>query len=140
MDGVFKKTFKEITQPIQQNPLGMGGFEFHVVAEHRGELLRGDLAVVRPRRQIVVAVVLVVVVLFMFNSADLRSLMIMASFSMVLGLFSKVRLRSSCSISNTTHSQRAFTVALLGSSLKTLISPKNAGLSAYEDVQLYILI
>jgi hypothetical protein len=36
----------------------MGGFEFHVVAEHRGELLRGDLAVVRPRREIVVAVVL----------------------------------------------------------------------------------
>ena len=58
MDGVFEKTLKEITEPIQQDPLGMGGFEFHVVAEHRGELLRGDLAVVRPRREIVVAVVL----------------------------------------------------------------------------------
>jgi hypothetical protein len=33
----------------------MGGFEFHVVAEHWGELLRADLAVVRPGRQIVVA-------------------------------------------------------------------------------------
>jgi hypothetical protein len=58
MDGVFEKTLKEITESIQQDPLGMGGFEFHVVAEHRGELLRVDLAVVRPRREIVVAVVL----------------------------------------------------------------------------------
>jgi hypothetical protein len=58
MDGVFEKTLKEITEPIQQDPLGMGCFEFHVVAEHWGELLRGDLAVVRPRREIVVAVVL----------------------------------------------------------------------------------
>ena len=60
MDGVFEKALEEIAEPVQQHPLGMGSFEFHVVAEHRGELLRGDLAVVRPRRQIVVAVVFVV--------------------------------------------------------------------------------
>jgi hypothetical protein len=58
MNGVFEEAFKKVTEPIQQDPLGMGGFEFHVVAEHWGELLRGDLAVVRPRREIVVAVVL----------------------------------------------------------------------------------
>ena len=46
MDGVFEKALKEITEPIQQDPLGMGGFELHVVAEHRGELCRRDLAVV----------------------------------------------------------------------------------------------
>jgi len=33
----------------------MGGFEFHVVAEHWSELLWADLAVVRPGREIVVA-------------------------------------------------------------------------------------
>jgi hypothetical protein len=38
----------------------MGGFEFHVVAEHRGELLRGDVAVVRPRREVVVSIGVVV--------------------------------------------------------------------------------
>ena len=38
----------------------MGGFEFHVVAEHWSELLRADLAVVRPGREIVVAVGVVI--------------------------------------------------------------------------------
>ena len=61
MDGVFEEAFKKVTESIQQDPLGMGCFEFHVVAEHWGELLRGDLAVVRPRRQIVLVVVLIVV-------------------------------------------------------------------------------
>ncbi len=38
----------------------MGGFEFHVVAEHWSELLWADLAVVRPGREIVVAVGVVI--------------------------------------------------------------------------------
>ena len=62
LDGVFEEAFKKVTEPVEQHPLGMGGFEFHVVAEHRGELLRGDLAVVRPGREIVVAVGVVIAV------------------------------------------------------------------------------
>jgi hypothetical protein len=46
VDGVFEEALEKITEPVQQDPLRMGGFEFHVVAEHRGELLRADLAVV----------------------------------------------------------------------------------------------
>ena len=55
VDGVFEKALKEISEPVKQHPLGMGGFELHVMAQHRRELLWFDLAVVRPGRQIVVA-------------------------------------------------------------------------------------
>ena len=30
-DGVFKEAFKEIPQPVEQHPFGMGGLEFHVM-------------------------------------------------------------------------------------------------------------
>ena len=54
-DGIFKEALEEIAEPIEQHPLGMGGFELHVVAQHRGELLRIHLAVVGPGRFIGVA-------------------------------------------------------------------------------------
>ena len=51
-DGVFKKAFKKIAQPVQQHPLGVRHFQLHVMAEHGGELLRLQLAVVGPGRLI----------------------------------------------------------------------------------------
>ena len=47
-DGIFEEALKEIAQPVEQHPLGMGGLEFHVVAQHRGELLGIHLAVMSP--------------------------------------------------------------------------------------------
>ena len=55
MRKVFKEALKEIPQPVEQHPFGMGGLELHVVAEHRGELLGVHLAVVGPGGLIVVA-------------------------------------------------------------------------------------
>ena len=51
-NGVFKKAFKKVAQAIEQDPLGMGGLELHVVAQHRRELLRVHQAVVVPGGQI----------------------------------------------------------------------------------------
>ena len=73
------------------------------------------------------SIFVVVVFGFMRKSVALRLLIIVASCSIVFGLSSRTGLRSSRSISNSTQPERAFTVALLVSSLKTLISPKNAG-------------
>ena len=55
-NGVFKKAFKKVAQAIEQHPLGMGGLELHVVAQHRRELLRVHQAVVVPGGQIGVGV------------------------------------------------------------------------------------
>ena len=51
-NGVFKEAFEKVAQAIEQHPLGMGGLELHVVAQHRGELLRVHQAVVVPGGQI----------------------------------------------------------------------------------------
>ena len=51
-NGVFKEAFEKVAQAIEQYPLGMGGLELHVVAQHRRELLRVHQAVVVPGGQI----------------------------------------------------------------------------------------
>ena len=55
-NGVFKEAFEKVAQAIEQHPLGMGGLEFHVVAQHRRELLRVHQAVVVPGGQVGVGV------------------------------------------------------------------------------------
>ena len=49
-DGVFEEAFEEVAQAVEQHPFGMGRFELHVVAQHRCELQRVELAVVGPGR------------------------------------------------------------------------------------------
>ena len=39
-DRVFKEAFEKIAEPVEQQPLGMGGLELHVVAQHRRQLKR----------------------------------------------------------------------------------------------------
>jgi len=48
LDRVLKEAFKEVPQAVEQHPLRVGRLEFHVVAQHRGELLRVHQAVVVP--------------------------------------------------------------------------------------------
>ena len=52
LDGVFKEALKKVAQAVEQHPLGMGGFELHVVAQHRRELFRFHQAVVVPGGQV----------------------------------------------------------------------------------------
>ena len=59
-DGVLEETLKEVAEAIQQHPLGVGGLDFHVVAQHRGELALIHLAVVGPGGLVFVVVVCVV--------------------------------------------------------------------------------
>jgi hypothetical protein len=47
-DRVFEEALEEITEPVEQHPFGVGCFELHVMAQHRGELLQIHLAVVGP--------------------------------------------------------------------------------------------
>ena len=49
-DGVFEEAFEEVAQAVEQHPFGIGCFELHVVAQHRCELQRVQLAVVGPGR------------------------------------------------------------------------------------------
>ena len=49
-DRVFEEAFEEVAQAVEQHPFGMGCFQLHVVAQHRCELQRVQLAVVGPGR------------------------------------------------------------------------------------------
>ena len=49
-DGIFEEALEEVAQAVEQHPFGMGRFELHVVAQHRCELQRVQLAVVGPGR------------------------------------------------------------------------------------------
>jgi len=51
-DGVLEEALEEVAQAVEQHPLGMGALEFHVVAQHRRELLGLHQAVVMPARQV----------------------------------------------------------------------------------------
>ena len=46
----FEEALKEVAEPIQQHPFGMGSFEFDVVPQHRSERHRIHQAVVVPAR------------------------------------------------------------------------------------------
>ena len=48
-DGVLEEAFEEVAQ-AKQHPFGMGGLELNVVAQHRRQLQRIQLAVVGPGR------------------------------------------------------------------------------------------
>ena len=54
LDRVLKEALEEVAQAVEQHPLGMGRLELHVVAQHRGELLRVHQAVVVPGGKIAV--------------------------------------------------------------------------------------
>ena len=51
-DRVLKEAFEKIAEAVEQQPLGMGGLELHVVAQHRRQLLRIHQGVVVPGRQV----------------------------------------------------------------------------------------
>ena len=55
-DGVLEEALEEVAQPVEQQPLGVGGLELHVVAQHRRERQGLHQAVVVPGGQVGVGV------------------------------------------------------------------------------------
>ena len=49
-DVVFEEAFEEVAQAVEQHPLGTGGLELNLVAQHRRELQWIQLAEVGPGR------------------------------------------------------------------------------------------
>ena len=52
-DRILEEALEEIPQSIEQNAIGMGGLQLHVVTQHRCELTGVHQAVVTPSRQVV---------------------------------------------------------------------------------------
>ena len=54
LDRILEEALEEVPEAVEQNPLGVRRLQLHVMAQHRGQLLRIHLAVVGPGGQIVV--------------------------------------------------------------------------------------